>query len=153
MLWGSYNTFRLVLRDWILYRMLLGIDWDYWVTAHWNFPVYLHLGLIVWVPKDHGYSINLFAHADSRNLADATCFVSTVFESWLFSVRVYLDLVWVPFCIAGPVIWLLLYIYARDKNDLYNSFMSYSLACLINGATVNILKLCAGRPRPDFYYR
>lgn len=41
----------------------------------------------------------------------------------------------------------------KDKVELRNAFMSYMTACLLNGAIVNTLKLCAGRPRPDFYFR
>ncbi|XP_067948443.1 phospholipid phosphatase 5-like [Watersipora subatra] len=60
---------------------------------------------------------------------------------------------WTEVLAVGPFILVIVYLLTRDRSDLREAFMSYSLACLINGAVVNVIKLAAGRPRPDFYYR
>merc|ERR1719410_3108195 len=45
------------------------------------------------------------------------------------------------------------YAVTRDSVDLVTAIMVFTLASPLNGVLTNVVKLCVGRPRPDFVFR
>merc|ERR1719361_288621 len=45
------------------------------------------------------------------------------------------------------------YAVTRDAVDLVTAIMVFTLATPLNGVMTNVVKLCVGRPRPDFVFR
>lgn len=79
-------------------------------------------------------------------------------ELWLYKnprtpSYVPTSLLW-PLVFAAPTsVMFIYYLWKRDKTELSQSLLSFSLALGLNGVLTNLIKLIVGRPRPDFYYR
>lgn len=51
------------------------------------------------------------------------------------------------------VVFIGYYIRSRDFRDFKCAWLGFSLACTLNGAITDVVKVTVGRPRPDFFYR
>jgi len=63
--------------------------------------------------------------------------------SWLWRMVLVLPL----------VVIFTTYAVTRDAVDLVTAIMVFTLASPLNGVLTNVVKLCVGRPRPDFVFR
>merc|ERR1719192_2328129 len=63
--------------------------------------------------------------------------------SWLWRMVLVLPL----------VVIFATYAVTRDAVDLVTAIMVFTLASPLNGVLTNVVKLCVGRPRPDFVFR
>ncbi|CAM8883903.1 unnamed protein product [Rhodiola kirilowii] len=55
--------------------------------------------------------------------------------------------------ILPVVIFVIIYIWRRDVYDLHHGILGLLYAVLITGIITDSIKLAAGRPRPDFFWR
>lgn len=56
--------------------------------------------------------------------------------------------------IGVPSAFILVHYFATgDRSDLVQALLGLSLAVLLTGIINDTIKVCVGRPRPDFYYR
>jgi len=63
------------------------------------------------------------------------------------------SLLW-PLIIVFPFLSIaFLYILKRNRNDLCEAGLAFTLALVLNGCITDVIKLIVGRPRPDFFYR
>lgn len=59
-----------------------------------------------------------------------------------------------PLVILVPILFILLhFVFTHDFLDFKNSVLGHTLALGLNGVLVDLIKIAAGRPRPDFFYR
>ncbi|XP_031626621.1 phospholipid phosphatase 5 [Contarinia nasturtii] len=59
-----------------------------------------------------------------------------------------------PFVFGIPCsIFLIHFLATKNKVEFLQANLSLSLALGLNGIITNVLKLCVGRPRPDFFWR
>lgn len=79
-------------------------------------------------------------------------------EMWLYKNPVsasYVPLMQLYPAVFGlvGVVFIGYYIRSRDFHDFKCAWLGFSLACTLNGAITDIVKVAVGRPRPDFFYR
>ncbi|KAF3424384.1 hypothetical protein E2986_02218 [Frieseomelitta varia] len=67
---------------------------------------------------------------------------------------------YVPTTILWPVVFIMpvvvifcVFLFYKDKTDIYQAILSVTLALGFNGVITDIIKLVVGRPRPDFFWR
>merc|ERR1719189_1802329 len=60
---------------------------------------------------------------------------------------------WRMVLIVPLLVILPTYAVTRDAVDLVTAIMVFTLATPLNGVMTNVVKLCVGRPRPDFVFR
>lgn len=57
-------------------------------------------------------------------------------------------------CLVLPICFVTVkYFKTKDRSDFINCLMCITLALGMNGFLTSLIKVCVGRPRPDFYYR
>lgn len=62
-------------------------------------------------------------------------------------------LLWPLVFLVPTSVLLLYYLVKRDRTELAQGLLAFSLALGLNGVVTDIIKLFVGRPRPDFFYR
>lgn len=80
-------------------------------------------------------------------------------EAWLYKnprtdsyvpVRVLIALVLI---VPSSVILFVNYIEGKNRSDIAAGHLAYTLSLGLSGVTTNLMKICVGRPRPDFFFR
>lgn len=79
-------------------------------------------------------------------------------EEWLYKYPrtqsyVPTPYLWIIVFAIPTAIILTAYLYSKDRGDLIQAVLAFSLAFGLNGVATNIIKVTVGRPRPDFFYR
>lgn len=79
-------------------------------------------------------------------------------EIWLYrnpptDSYVPLNLLFPVVLVVTPVFFITNYLITKNKIDLSQASLGFTLGVLMNGILTNLLKLVVGRPRPDFFWR
>lgn len=101
-----------------------------------------------------------FYRFEIRILERATPFKRKIHpdEIWLYrnprtQSYVPTEVLW-PFVFGVPcTIFLIHLAVSKNRLEFIQANMAISLALGLNGIVTNVLKLCVGRPRPDFFWR
>jgi membrane-associated phospholipid phosphatase len=112
-----------------------------------------------------------FYHLTEAVLRFGLLLLFTELETWKpFTRKIQPEEVWLyrnPMTdsyVPGSLLWTLVtlvplsailagFLVYRDKADLTAASLVVTLAMPLNGVLTDIIKLCVGRPRPDFVYR
>lgn len=79
-------------------------------------------------------------------------------EIWLYRNPITADYVpvrylWIAVIIMPLVIFTFGSVLTRNRKDLLDAVLGFSLALPLNGIITDTVKLIVGRPRPDFFWR
>lgn len=79
-------------------------------------------------------------------------------EMWLYKNPISPS--YVPLTLLYPAVFGLVglviigyFVRSRDFHDFRSAWLGFSLACTLNGALTDVIKVAVGRPRPDFFQR